>query len=57
MAPSVKELTGIIEEDVFAMAITALFKGNTIDLFDIGISTPEDTSLPRGYQPGNRMYQ
>ena len=48
MAPSVKELTGIIEEDVYAMAITALFKGNTIDLFDIGISTPEDTSLAIG---------
>ena len=42
MAPSIKELTGIVEEGVFAMAITVPFKGNTIDLFDVGISTPED---------------
>ena len=28
--------------------VKLVFKGNTIDLFDIGISTPEDTSLAIG---------
>lgn len=48
MAPSVKELTGIVEKGVFALTIPALFKGNTIDLFEVGISLLEDACLAIG---------
>ena len=45
---AVKKLAGVVEEGVFAVPITAGFKGDAVDFGDIGIGGPEDAFFAVG---------
>ena len=46
--PALKELAGVVEKGVFAVSITAGFKGDAVDFGDVGIGGPEDAFFAVG---------
>ena len=45
---ALKELAGVVEEGVFAVPVTAGFKGDAVDFGNIGIGGPEDAFFTVG---------